>query len=121
MISRILVPSDFVLPLRSRPLHHQTEPFLKGPIPMAWLDTAAKLPGKALAIGIALWFRVGLKRSQTIALNLSRLGLDRTSAARGLTALERAELIHVARGRGKKAIVTVLVPTIVKRMETPRE
>jgi hypothetical protein len=33
----------------------RTDRFLKGPVPMPWLATAARLPGKALAVGIALW------------------------------------------------------------------
>lgn len=34
--------------------------FLKGPIPLPWLQGAARLPGKALHVGVVLWFLSGL-------------------------------------------------------------
>ena len=37
--------------------------FLKGPIPLYWLIAASKLPGKALAVGVVIWFRAGLEKS----------------------------------------------------------
>jgi len=47
--------------------------FLKGPIPLDWIIAAAKLPGKALHVGIALWFLAGLKRSRTVVLTPSSM------------------------------------------------
>lgn len=90
---------------RRHGLRHQH--FLRGPIPMSWLHRASVLPGMALAVGIRVWFLVGLTGSRSVALNLSEVGFDRTSAARGLAALEAARLVQVVRGRGRKAIVTV--------------
>lgn len=119
MIDEYLIDDDTAQALsrdrgrsRSRGLRHRH--FLRGPIPMWWLRRAFLLPGMALAVGMMIWFRVGLTGSKAVALNLSRLGFDRTSAARGLAALERAQLVHVARGRGRKAIVTVLTPAVGK-------
>jgi hypothetical protein len=91
--------------------------FLRGPVPMRWFAKAMALPGMALGVAVMIWFRVGLTGSKSVAINLSRLGFDRTSAARGLASLEAAKLVHVARGRGKKAIVTVL--TTVASSERP--
>ena len=36
--------------------------FLKGPIPLPWLAVAATLPGKALAVGIIIWFLQGIQK-----------------------------------------------------------
>lgn len=87
-------------------------PYLRGPIPLAWIQAAAQLPGCALQVGIALWYRVGLQRGgRAIDLNLSRLtqfGADRHSAARGLRNLEDARLVAVERRPGAKPLVTIL-------------
>jgi hypothetical protein len=87
-------------PQRSRAI----ERFLKGPIPLAWVSMAAGLPGKALHVGIAIWFRSGLERSPDVILSLSRLaefGTDRHAGRRGLAALENAGLVSVVRHRGR--------------------
>ena len=85
--------------------------YLRGPIPWTWLETAMRLPGKALHVGVAIWFHAGLQRRGDVALSLTsfeRLGFDRTTASRGLTTLERAGLVRVERHPGRKPIVTLL-------------
>ncbi len=84
--------------------------FVRGPLPMTWLSQAAQLPGKALHVGLLLWFRVGCERSNVVRLT-RRHGdlfvLDRHAAYRGLGALERAGLVSVERCRGRCPVVTV--------------
>lgn len=79
--------------------------FLRGPIPIEWLTAAARLPGKALAVGVAIWFRVGCQPydADVSICNtlLSRLGVHRVSGYRGLAALEQAGLVAVTRHRGR--------------------
>lgn len=99
-------------PHRSRaPRHTRGELFLKGPIPWRWLELAAALPGRALAVALVVWHLVGLKKCQTVKLAPSKirsLGLSPRVARRGLNALERAGLVAVDRHRGRSANVTVL-------------
>ena len=45
-----------------------TVPFIKGPIPLAWMMAAATPPGKCLHVGLALWYLAGLKKTNTVAL-----------------------------------------------------
>jgi hypothetical protein len=93
------------------PRHRPGERFLKGPIPLNWLGAAASLPGKALHVAIELWFWAGVKNSRTVAISLSHLRatrIHRSSASRGLQALERAGLVAVVRHSGRKPIVTLL-------------
>ena len=108
------LPSRSPSPPRTRPPRPgRGEQFLKGPIPWVWLTKAMALPGKALHVGIALWFRAGIERTGTIRLSLTRLrstGLSRSSACRGLRALEKADLINVERHMGRAPIVTLIVP-----------
>ena len=87
------------------------ERFLKGPIPMDWLSTAARLPGKSLHVAIAVWFTASLNKSATVPLsNLAGLpfGLDRNAKYRALAWLEEAGLIEVERKLGRAPIVTLL-------------
>lgn len=95
------------------PRHRNGDKFLKGPIPWSWLTLAARQPGKALHVAIALWFWAGVKRRRQMPLSLSRLtmlGADRFSAARGLAALEQAGLVSVIRLPGRNPTVTLLEP-----------
>ena len=98
--------------------------FLKGPIPMRWLERAAQQPGRALHVGIALWFFAGLTKSGKIRLSLSRLsrlGLDRHAGSRGLRALEAAGLVAVERHPGRAPRVTLLeVPADTSEAEGAR-
>ena len=94
------------------PRHAQGEAFLKGPIPWAWLSRASSLPGKALHVGVALWFAAGKEQTGIIAINLSRLalefGFDRSAASRGLDFLALAGLVAVDRHPGRKPVVTLI-------------
>lgn len=86
--------------------------FLKGPIPLLWLTAASKLSGKSpLAVGLALWFEAGRRRSLTVTLTtaiLARFGVqDRKAKYRGLRALEEAGLIGVLRVPRRNPLVTI--------------
>ncbi len=86
-------------------------PFLKGPIPMAWLNEAAKLPGKALNLGIAIWWLAGMAKSNTFKLTakaLDQLDVSRDAASSGLKRLEAQGLIRVQRSPGQRPTVEIL-------------
>lgn len=99
------------------PRHARGELFLKGPIPMTWLQRAMGLPGRALHVGLAIWFQAGMKRRPDVKLSLSGLqavGVQRSTASRALKSLEGAGLVSVVRAPGKKPVVTLLnAPTSV--------
>ena len=93
------------------PRHKPGEKFLKGPIPLVWLEAAAKLPGKALHVGIEIWFWAGIKGPEGIKLStasLIKFGVERHSAYRAVNALENAGLISVIRHKGRKPIVSLI-------------
>ena len=85
--------------------------FVRGPVPWAWITAATRLPGRALHIGMSLWFRVGRTNDMTVSLSLNavavELGFDRSTASRALAALSRAGLVSVERGPGRNCAVTV--------------
>jgi hypothetical protein len=92
------------------PRHQRGEKFLKGPVPWTWIEHAARLPGKALHVGIALWHLAGMKNTNTIQLSggvLRGMGVDRFSCYRALEALEANGLISVARHPGRQPMVTI--------------
>jgi hypothetical protein len=82
--------------------------FLKGPIPLPWLQAAARLSGKALNVGFFLWYRRGLENTSTIKLrydDLADFGVLPDAAGRALTKLEGANLVKTTRHKGRKPIV----------------
>ena len=88
-----------------------TVPFLKGPIPMAWLNEAAKLPGKAINLGLAIWWLDGMAKTKTFKLTgkaLDQLDISRDAAADALKRLEGRGLIRVQRAPGQRPTVEIL-------------
>ena len=85
--------------------------FLKGPIPLDWIETASKLSGKALSVGIAIWFLSGVTKSNVVKLSsslLRRMGVKRTTGYRALRNLETAGLVSVVRHKGRNPIVAII-------------
>ena len=86
--------------------------FLRGPISWKWISTAAKLPGKALHVAIAIWFLHFInKKPLTLRLSskvLRGLGVTRFSGYRALEALEKARLVEVERRRGRNPMVKII-------------
>jgi hypothetical protein len=108
-----------VVPSPRVPRHKAGQRFLKGPIPLDWLATAAAQPGKAFHVALGIWFWVGVKKSNRVAFSMlwlkTTFGVDRWSGYRGLAALERAGLVSVIRYRGRKSVVTLLdTPPAIK-------
>ena len=104
-------PRQAVVQWLSRP--RKGEHFLKGPVPLPWLETAARLPGRSLHAGVALWYVAGLTRSPTIPLsNIAggKFGLDRNAKYRALAWLECAGLVRVDRKLGRAPVVTIVLP-----------
>ena len=82
--------------------------FLKGPIPMPEIIAATNLPGKALAIYLAIRHQVDMRKQSEVAVPkalLEEMGIDRDSKSRGLKVLEQVGLIEVVRKPGCSALV----------------
>ena len=89
----------------------QSVPFLKGPIPLWWLTRAAKLPGKATALGIALWWLHGMSKDSAVKLTgkaLAAMNVSRDAATDGLRRLEADGLVTVQRAKGKRPVVHII-------------
>lgn len=85
--------------------------FLRGPIPVSWLERAARLPGKCLHLGNVLWLLSGLNQTRTFRLEhqwCTRFGIGRGATGRCLQELERSGLISVDRRSGRSPVVTIL-------------
>jgi hypothetical protein len=88
-----------------------TAKFIKGPIPLDWISRANELPGKAGAVGMALWFLVGVQGSRKVKLTGEVeviAGCGRKAVYRALDALQAAGLIDSARKTGARAVVQML-------------
>jgi hypothetical protein len=85
--------------------------FLKGPIPWREFSAAACMPGKALAVFVAIHHRVALTGMATVTLPkalLIELGVSRDAKARALRDLEGRSLISVERASGRTARIRLL-------------
>ena len=95
-----------------------TEPFLKGPIPIWWIEKAAHLPGKALAVGMAIWWLRGMAQDKPFKLTqkaLDMLAVSPDAAYDGLRRLETAGLIKVARAPGQRPTSDVLLASAKRK------
>ena len=85
--------------------------FLRGPIPLDWLGSAASLPGKTLNVGIALWWLHGMAKGKPFKLTqkaLQTLNVERDAAGAALVRLEQAGLIRVERQSGQRPTVSMV-------------
>ncbi len=88
--------------------------FLRGPIPMDWINAAATASGRGsgFQVAMALWYLSGLNRqARTIKLRgsvLRKMGVDRHAGYRGLKALEDAKLVRIQRHPGQCPLVTLI-------------
>ena len=78
---------------------------------MDWLSRASTLPGKSLAVALALLHLANLRKTSTVVLNRRVLSLYSVSPDAGIGALTRlaeARLIRANRSRGRPPEVTLL-------------
>jgi hypothetical protein len=84
--------------------------FLKGPVPLPDLAAAARLPGRALALYVAILHQADLTRSPRVKLPrvlLDMFGIDKDAKSRGLKVLEQAGLISIQHKPGCNPTATV--------------
>ncbi len=84
--------------------------FIRGPIPYDWISKANGLPGKAGAVGLALWFLAGVKKSHSFIVTAEAIALSgctRQAFYRGLKALAGLQLIQVTPRKGGRHAVTI--------------
>ena len=78
---------------------------------MAWLNEAAKLPGKAINLGIAIWWLNGMAKTKTVKLTgkaLDYVNISRGAASDALKRLEESGLVRVQRPPGQRPIVEII-------------
>ncbi len=78
---------------------------------MAWLNMAAKLPGKTLNVGIAIWWLAGMSKTTSFKITgraLEELGVSRDAASDAFKRLEAHGLIMVERSPGQRPRVQIV-------------
>jgi hypothetical protein len=116
-LDRLRIPAALVGDVDSRrrpPRHRPGDPFIKGPIPYAWMASACRLPGAGLHVAMSYRFYGGRFRFKRRGLRwglpdvAKGLGISPDSARRGLHAAELVGLLAVEREPGCKPSVSVL-------------
>ena len=85
--------------------------FIKGPIPLDWINRAASLPGKSLNVAFAIWWLNGMadgKPLKLTRLSLKSFCVKRDAASAALTRLESAGLIRLRRSSGQRPLISIL-------------
>lgn len=94
------------------PAPERSAGFIKGPLPLDWMQQAAQMPGKTLQVGLTLWYLSGLQKSKTVKLAtkpLAAMGVSRDAKYEALERLRLAGLIAVEQQPGSAPTVTLLV------------
>ena len=80
--------------------------FLRGPVPLVWIQTAHALGGDALAVGLVLWVYSGINNSRGFQLSSAKieaaLGVSRETVGRAVRSLSEAGLIAVTAAPGQR-------------------
>lgn len=111
---RLRLPASHVpdaAELAPGPRRGRVRRFLKGPVPWDWLCVAFSLPGKAGAVGVALWYWHGMQERRWLKVSyalLASMGVNRYAARRALKALEAANLVKADRKPGRAPEVKLL-------------
>ncbi len=87
--------------------------FLRGPIPLPWLQRAASLPGKTYTLGSILWWFRGMNPTKPIKVtnkSLRGFSISEDAYLDGLKRLEETGLVSVTRKKGQRALIEILVP-----------
>ena len=110
--ARQLLSSD---PARKRSIRRKAGGwFVKGPIRGDWIGQAARLPGKALHVALAIWYLFGLTKRFPVVLTrrvLGLFGVRPDAGRRALGQLEGEGLVSVDRHAGRCPRVTILEPS----------
>jgi len=80
-------------------------------IPLSWAMKATSLKGKSAAVGMVLWYHMGVTKNRTVTLSNEKLkpwGIHRLAARRALEWLQEAGLVGVERSGNKSPRVTIL-------------
>lgn len=96
----------------------QTEPFLRGPVPMSWMIESFKTAGgPGLMLGLALWQVKGMNKNPVFPVNIRKLNIPLSLATkrRKLKILENAGLIKRTHEPGKRLKVEILIKKRVSR------
>ena len=78
---------------------------------MSWIESAAQLPGKALHLGIAIWWLRGMAKAESFKLTqkaLDFVGISRYASYDALGRLEASGLIRVQRSPGCRPVMALL-------------
>ncbi|WP_287985788.1 hypothetical protein [Diaphorobacter sp.] len=94
------------------PAPERSAGFIKGPLPLDWMQQVANMPGKTLQVGLTLWYLSGLQKSKTVKLatkQLAAMGVSRDAKYEALERLRSAGLIAVEQQPGSTPTVTLLL------------
>ncbi len=86
--------------------------FIKGPIPVNWICSASKAPGRVLQVALALWHLSCLTKSTKVKMQRKWrevFGFSEKAYSHALRILESKGLVNVERLSGQTPVVTIFI------------
>jgi hypothetical protein len=105
-------PTRDLIPLQ---LAKSSPRFLRGPIPLPWLQRASRLPGKAMTVAVILWWKVGCTKRWEVRFcqrMYQEWGVSIYAARRAIRALASEGLVTVMKSPGRGLMVTLNEPSL---------
>ncbi|HBJ37959.1 MAG TPA: hypothetical protein DDZ51_25010 [Planctomycetaceae bacterium] len=87
------------------------EHFIKGPIPLNWIQLATTCGGRGTEVGLLLWYAAGWQKRNPVKLTATickQLGVHPKTTKRVLIRMEEVGLIKAKFHRGRSPVVTLL-------------
>lgn len=98
------------------PRPNKGEHFIKGPIPLKWIQLASQCGGRGTEVGLLLWYAAGWQKKNPVKFTAAicqQLGVHPKTTKRVLTRMEEAGLIKAEFHRGRSPVVTLLTTEVV--------
>ena len=99
------------------PRHKPGELFLKGPVPLDWIERCLGAGHKAANVAFTLWFKANMNDCSTVRLTdqlLKRFCVTAETGRNVLKKMEEVGLVSVDRKRGRGPDVTILDHHLLK-------
>ncbi len=113
-LNRLRLPVGSVPQHTEAPVRKRSGKFIRGPIDWEWITRAARLPGKALGMGLILWQKAGYTPGKyEVKVTLQRgeeLGIREGAARRAIRSLATAGLIRRSQRNGQASDITIVTP-----------
>ena len=100
-----------IKPKLDLPRPNKGEHFIKGPIPLDWIQVATQCGGRGTEVGLLLWYAAGWQKKNPVKLTAAicaQLNVHPKTVKRVLVKMGTCGLVRAEFHRGRSPVVTLL-------------